>query len=469
GLRFIFAPFGGLASVSLEEERLPGDGPDAPVTRLGYVKLRNEAAMEKAVANLHQTRVGDGDLVEECIVECRQWHPRGWSDGSFLSSFFVDQLPMSRRPTEPLPGPDDAELYVKNLPLQDMDRQQLVEYFEGFGEVEDLLLIRDHFTAEPTGEGYVRFKNHRDAQRCIEALTPGDGDEVDPMDLTGRWSESERALQKKANCYRFNVVAELVGADGSGLDRLKKEAKLKSFWVLAECLTQKDRLAPAPDGRQLHFAARCPDEASARAFRDLLEKTLEETHARISDRMEKRKRKAQELVAAPAEKKAPAQPRSSAEAPNGQPPWHAPPAAGGWPQAGSGWGGGWGGAWQGAPATAGSGGAAPPPGYPGYPGPGGAPPWAAPPAPAPAPPAGAAPAGPSVFEQRAQGAAQEKDGDKRQSRSRRRKHHRKDGAENKDVAEKERRHRSGSRKRRRRRGEEPAARRGSGARLRRAD
>ena len=41
-----------------------------------------------------------------------------------------------------------------------------------------LILIRHSFElAEQCGR-YVRFKDHRDAVRCIEALTPTDPDEV---------------------------------------------------------------------------------------------------------------------------------------------------------------------------------------------------------------------------------------------------------------------------------------------------
>jgi len=293
-LKFVFASFGGLSSVALEEEQSIGLAAEvAPAVRLAYVKLRNEPAMEKAVSNLHQTKVGDGDLVEECVVSCRRLHPQAWSDGTFCVAVFIDQLAMNRRPQEAGAGPEDRELFVQNLPLQDMNRQQLQEYFEGFGEVEDLHLITHMFSAEPTGEGYVRFRQHRDAQRCIEALTPSNPHEAEPMDLAGSWSESERALQRKSNSYRFNLIAELVGADGSGLERLKQEAKLKGLWVLAESLQQKDRGAPPASGRQLHFVGRIQDEANVWLFRELLERALEATHTKITDRIEKRKRKAE--------------------------------------------------------------------------------------------------------------------------------------------------------------------------------
>eukprot|EP00930_Biecheleria_cincta_P002468 TRINITY_DN103484_c0_g1_i1.p1 TRINITY_DN103484_c0_g1~~TRINITY_DN103484_c0_g1_i1.p1 ORF type:complete len:849 (+),score=177.61 TRINITY_DN103484_c0_g1_i1:40-2586(+) len=296
GLKFVFAPFGGLSSVTIEEEEkdappISVSGEVASSGRLAYVKLRNSQAMEKAVANLHQTKVGDGDLVEECVVACHRWHQHSWSDGTFQLGIFVDQLALSRRPQEVGPGPDDRELYVRNLPLHDMTRQQLQEYFEGFGEVDDLHLILDPFTGESTNEGYIRFKHNRDAQRCIEALTPSDPEEADPTDLQGSWSESERVLQRKNNCYRFNLVAELVGADGSGLEKMKEEAKLKGLWILGESLQLKDRTAPRAAGRQLHFVGRCAEEPHARVFRDIMEREIEAIHKKILSRLEKRKQK----------------------------------------------------------------------------------------------------------------------------------------------------------------------------------
>ena len=296
GLKFVFAPFGGLTSVTIEEEEenarpVSVSGQVASSGRLAYVKLRNSQAMDKAVANLHQTKVGDGDLVEECVVACHRWHSTSWSDGNFHINIFIDQLALNRRPLEASPGPEDRELYVRNLPLHDMSRQQLQEYFQGFGEVDDLHLILDTLSLEQTNEGYVRFKDHRDALRCIEALTPSDPEEADPTDLAGSWSESERVLQRKNNCYRFNLVAELVGADGSGLEKLKAEANLKGLWILGETLQLKDRTAPRAAGRQLHFVGRCTEEANVRLFRDLLERELEVIHRKITSRLEKRKQK----------------------------------------------------------------------------------------------------------------------------------------------------------------------------------
>mmetsp|Transcript_94143 Transcript_94143/g.210457 ORF Transcript_94143/g.210457 Transcript_94143/m.210457 type:complete len:906 (-) Transcript_94143:158-2875(-) len=454
GLKFVFAPFGGIASVAMEEEQgsaasAEGGAATSPV-RLAYVKLRNEASTEKAVTNLDQTKVGDGDLVEECVVACHRWHLRAWSDGSFQVPIFIDQLPMTRRPPEAIaePGAEDRELFVQNLPLQDMNRQQLQEYFEGFGEVEDLHLIRNTFTGEPRNEGYVRFRHHRDAKRCIEALTPTNPQEADPSDLTGSWSESERALQRKANCYRFNLVAELVGADGSGLENLKKEAKLKGLWVLAETLQQKDRSTPPSWGRQLHFMARCTDEAHGRLFRQLLERALEDTHAKITSRIEKRNKKEAAAAAGESLEKVGAPPAAptpdpeagkNGQAPQAEGPWRppvgGPPPSGGaaaWPPPNY---------WTGAPHAG------------GWPGQAPSGPWAAGPPPA----ATMAPAPQvSVFEQRQppsrpqDALAPEGQGKERRSRSRRRRH-RGGGAGAEGGPEKEKKHRSKSHKRRRHR------------------
>lgn len=456
GLKFVFAPFGGMAGAVLEEAGQAAGEANA-AERLAYVKLKTAAAAEKALSNLNKTKVGDGDLVEECVVSCHRWHLQAWSDASCRATFFIDQLAMNRRPLEAAPGPEDRELFVKNLPLQDMNRQQLQEYFEGFGEVEELYLIKDIFTGDLTGEGYVRFKLHDNALRCIDALTPEDQAE-ESKELTGWWSESERVLQRKANCYRFNLISEIVGADGSGLERLKSESHIKGLWLLAESLTLKDRHAPPRSARQLHFVAKCAEEGQAVHFRELLERTLEDIHGKIGDRIDKRKRKAEQVAAANNKENAVQKDAASlfnavnAETAAGG---TAPPAAGAPPQAP--WSGGPpGGQWpagywgQGAPppgAPPWFPGQAPPPGYPGGPPPAGQGPWTQQ-----TPPA----AGVSVFEQGRPAKDKERRGDgeeRKKSRSRRRRRGEREaagGAEGEEPA-KEKKHRSGGEHKRRRR------------------
>jgi len=290
-LKTIFTSYGGIVSATmLKGERMGNDG------GLAYVRLKSAAAMDKAVSNLHQTKVGDGDMVEECVLQCNRRWLRAWSDGDFEVSFFLDQLQLSHRPVSS-PGPDDRELFVKNLPLQDMNRQQIQEYFEGFGEVEDLHLIQDPYTNEDTSEGYVRFRLHADAVRCIDALSPVQGGaDADSAELSGQWSESERALQRKLNCYHFSLVVELVGQDGSKLQALRDEAKVKNLWIMAESLTQRDTEAPVASGKQLHFVARCTNQSQVSLLRECLERSLGAIHSKIKKRDARKKRKAEEAA-----------------------------------------------------------------------------------------------------------------------------------------------------------------------------
>ena len=69
-----------------------------------------------------------------------------------------------------------------------------------------------HYLWQPTAlEGYVRFKSHSDAVRCIEALSPGQEADAEATDLTGQWSESERALQLKSSCCALSVLSVRCG------------------------------------------------------------------------------------------------------------------------------------------------------------------------------------------------------------------------------------------------------------------
>merc|ERR1711924_273228 len=164
--------------------------------------------------------------------------------------------------------------------------------------------------------------------------------------------------------------------------------------MLAESLQQKDRHAPPRSGLQCHFVARCSEEAQVASCRALLEQALEDAHGRISDRIDKRKRKAD--AALDKENAAKADPFAAAAADAAvadaaaQAPWAAAAPAG-WPPGGY-----------------------PPPGYPG----GAPPPWGYPPPGYPAPEAAG---GGSVFEQAAvKDAPMQKEKRKHRSRSRRR-------------------------------------------------
>lgn len=209
--------------------------------------------------------------------------------GHFALVFFVDQLALARHTDKS--GPRDRELFVRNLPLSDMSHNQIKEYFETFGRVESMAFIGDPYTDEPNGEGYVRFVNHFGAKNCLDDLTQDH--EAEPTDLIGSWSQSERMLQRKANCHRFNYIVELVGeTNGASLERARQDMNLKRLWVTGESLRQKDKLAPNLDIKQLQFVGRFVEESQVERFREYLMRYVERTHTRIEHRLLKRKRKA---------------------------------------------------------------------------------------------------------------------------------------------------------------------------------
>jgi RNA recognition motif-containing protein len=48
------------------------------------------------------------------------------------------------------------------------DEESLKEFLEAFGEADDVFRIPDISTGEPGDRGYVRFKEHDSAVRCVE-------------------------------------------------------------------------------------------------------------------------------------------------------------------------------------------------------------------------------------------------------------------------------------------------------------
>eukprot|EP00746_Dinoflagellata_sp_MGD_P147996 gnl/MRDRNA2_/MRDRNA2_80279_c0_seq1.p1 gnl/MRDRNA2_/MRDRNA2_80279_c0~~gnl/MRDRNA2_/MRDRNA2_80279_c0_seq1.p1 ORF type:complete len:651 (+),score=118.72 gnl/MRDRNA2_/MRDRNA2_80279_c0_seq1:274-1953(+) len=273
-LKLVFAPFGGLSSVILESTMDGG--------RVAYAQMRNLSMKGKAVSSLHNVKVGDGDLVEECMISCFPRQPGMLEDGCFMGRVFLDEVATPQQ-LKTDPGRDDRELFVKNLPLQDMDGDELHQYFEGYGEIEDLQLLGS-CPKGSMGEGYVRFAHHDDAVRCIAEI--GTGAESD--DVCGVWSESERALQGGKNCYRFNIIADLVGKDGSGLHKLRAACDLRNLWLVAEELKQRDSTAPEPQGKQLQFVARYTDPAQLSKLREQLRVALQEIHSKIKSKREKK-------------------------------------------------------------------------------------------------------------------------------------------------------------------------------------
>lgn len=68
-------------------------------------------------------------------------------------------------------------IYVGNLP-KTTNEETIRSLFEEYGEVAEIKLIKDHFTGELRGFGFVEMPSKPDAQKAIQ--------EIDGTELEGR-------------------------------------------------------------------------------------------------------------------------------------------------------------------------------------------------------------------------------------------------------------------------------------------
>ncbi len=61
------------------------------------------------------------------------------------------------------------KVYVGNLPYS-VDNEKLNELFKEFGEIEEANVIRNKFSGNSKGFGFVTFKNDEEAKKAIEAM-----------------------------------------------------------------------------------------------------------------------------------------------------------------------------------------------------------------------------------------------------------------------------------------------------------
>ena len=67
------------------------------------------------------------------------------------------------------------KLYVGNLPFT-ATQEQLSEMFGEFGEIADLILIKDKFSGRSKGFGFVTFASEEAAAKAIETMNGKDVD-----------------------------------------------------------------------------------------------------------------------------------------------------------------------------------------------------------------------------------------------------------------------------------------------------
>jgi len=324
-VRLVFALFGGVASVHFVH------GPAG--SRSAHVCLKNSENMTKAVEQLHGTQVGDGDLIEECTLQCELFNAEDSADsrpkGPTQRALFVDDLPMRRRPEVPA-GEKDREVFLSALPVKDCSEDQIKGWLEGFGVVEDMHLVRDSLSGEFNGKGYVRFHSHAEANACVESqASAADAEEGD---VVASWSESERAGQRSSSIYGMDVHTAFAGPSGRVLASILVSSKMKELWMFSELHQPKDKGAPKPEGNQLHFITTCDDE-QFEELRTVLGDALAAFHEKVARRLKEAKSLKDREKESVKDKEAGSKSGGGQQnsGPGGSPPpWHSPPANDSW-------------------------------------------------------------------------------------------------------------------------------------------
>lgn len=194
---------------------------------------------------------------------------------------FVDELLPTTKAREP--GPEDREIFLWDIPLQDYNEQQLHEWLEGFGEVEKLFFLRDMDEGlnemeggtaalkqplQPrglTGKGYVRFQSPDEAGSLIDSIAAFPEEDAEG-NVQGNWSLSERLERLLLPASGDSSGGEADLAAG----RLLLKSQLETVTEACRCslvvLAGSGQCCPGPDRpsglvacdlakHPLHFAA----------------------------------------------------------------------------------------------------------------------------------------------------------------------------------------------------------------------
>ncbi|CAK9104119.1 unnamed protein product [Durusdinium trenchii] len=300
-VRLVFALFGGVGSVRFVVDPKTGQ-------QMACVELKNRENMAKAVEQLHNTKVGDGELIEECVVTCELFGDDVGKSRPLRRTIFLDELKLSRKP-EIKPDNEDREVFMTGLPIKDFTEDQLKNWLEGFGKIEDVFLLRD-VDRKLNAKGYVRFSSHRNAESCIQAQASEQ--DAEEGDVIAWWSESERALR---GAYGPNLHSALASNDGRVFAHLLESCEVREVWMQSRLWPPKDPTAPALQGKQVHFVATCTAK-QLQALHRALSAAVQAFHDRV------RGERMGEEGGSSSSFRPPAEPR---------PAWSAPPA--GWSMA----------------------------------------------------------------------------------------------------------------------------------------
>jgi len=232
----------------------------------------------------------------------------------------IDELEMPTRPVIKAAA-TDREVWVNPMP----DDEDMETCVAAFGDAEDIFRLpaEGKERGEPGKTGYIRFRDHAAAARCVEAEF-------------GVWSESERILSSQRSrrahdgtisVYPDSVIARIVGARGDSIKKLQEECGANWLHLRGEDLGHSDKQQCA--SQRVHFVAD-GDEAALSKLREVLTRRLGEIHEAIAEKLKEGEVSSRDRGRDSHRDRDHREPPSSRSfPPPGAPPWGGPPP--GWP------------------------------------------------------------------------------------------------------------------------------------------
>ena len=105
---------------------------------------------------------------------------------------------------------ENMNIYVGNLPF-DATEDEIREMFAAFGQVASVALIKDKFTGQPRGFGFVEMPNVAEAQKAIAG--------INGKDLKGRSLSVNPARPREEGGRRGGPGGDRRGRQGGGQRR----------------------------------------------------------------------------------------------------------------------------------------------------------------------------------------------------------------------------------------------------------
>ncbi|KAG5191623.1 hypothetical protein JKP88DRAFT_174372 [Tribonema minus] len=154
---------------------------------------------------------------------------------------------------QPLGGGDGSEIgkiFVGGIAWQTTD-SALRYYFERFGELDDIALMKDKMTGQPRGFGFIKFKDPAIAEVVLGQEHNIDGRIVDVKRATPRQQNAGPAPSRSAPPARGNGPPSMkifVGGLEQSVDDPAFRAHFEQFGVITDSVIMYDRVTKRSRG-----------------------------------------------------------------------------------------------------------------------------------------------------------------------------------------------------------------------------